>query len=61
MHSHKHGLCDVSSTARRTARTLPASGPGGTSGTTVKMWIHRSAFLPPVLFSLFWQGPLQEL
>ena len=30
-------------------------------GKKVKSWVHRSAFLPPPLFSLFWMGALQEL
>ena len=30
-------------------------------GKQVKAWVHRSAFLPPPLFSLFWHGALQEL
>lgn len=30
-------------------------------GKKVKSWVHRSAFLPPPLFSLFWKGALQEL
>ena len=30
-------------------------------GKKVKSWVHRSAFLPPHLFSFFWLGALSEL